>query len=37
MICCKDKNDYNIIKSLRSHGWSRGTSLKIKFTKKINF
>jgi CDP-6-deoxy-D-xylo-4-hexulose-3-dehydrase len=31
MICCKDNNDYNIIKSLRSHGWSRGTS----FEKKI--
>ena len=26
MVCCKNKNDYNIIKSLRSHGWSRGTS-----------
>ena len=23
MICCKDKNDYNIIKSFISHGWSR--------------
>ena len=28
MICCKDKVDYNIIKSLRSHGWSRGTSFE---------
>ena len=28
MICCKNKNDYNIIKSLRSHGWSRGTSFE---------
>ena len=28
MICCKDKIDYNIIKSLRSHGWSRGTSFE---------
>jgi CDP-4-dehydro-6-deoxyglucose reductase, E1 len=30
MICCKDKTDYNIIKSLRSHGWSRGTSFENK-------
>ena len=28
MICCRDKVDYNIIKSLRSHGWSRGTSFE---------
>ena len=28
MICCKDRVDYNIIKSLRSHGWSRGTSFE---------
>ncbi len=28
MICCKDRIDYNIIKSLRSHGWSRGTSFE---------
>jgi CDP-6-deoxy-D-xylo-4-hexulose-3-dehydrase len=28
MICCKDKTDFNIIKSLRSHGWSRGTSFE---------
>ena len=31
MICCKDKNDYEIIKSLRSHGWSRGTSYEKKY------
>ena len=31
MICCKDKNDYEIIKSLRSHGWSRGTSFEKKY------
>ena len=31
MICCKDKNDYEIIKSLRSHGWSRGTSFENKY------
>ena len=24
MVCCKDADDYEIIKSLRSHGWSRG-------------
>ena len=32
MICCKNKTDYNIIKSLRSHGWSRGTSYEKKFS-----
>ena len=26
MICCKDKSDYEIIKSLRPHGWSRNLS-----------
>ena len=26
MICCKDKSDHEIIKSLRSHGWSRNLS-----------
>ena len=34
MICCKDKMDYNIIKSLRSHGWSRDTSFENKISKK---
>jgi CDP-4-dehydro-6-deoxyglucose reductase, E1 len=34
MICCKDKTDYNIIKSLRSHGWSRGTSFENQIFKK---
>ena len=24
MVCCKDRADYEIIRSLRSHGWSRG-------------
>lgn len=37
MICCKNKNDYNIIKSLRSHGWSRGTSYQHKISKKFKF
>jgi len=36
MICCKDPNDYNIIKSMRSHGWSRGTSYENKFNKNKN-
>ena len=34
MICCKDIVDYNIIKSLRSHGWSRGTTFENKIYKK---
>ena len=37
MICCKDKTDYNIIKSLRSHGWSRGTIFENKVYKKNKF
>ena len=37
MICCKDKTDYNIIKSLRSHGWSRGTIFENKVFKKYKF
>ena len=24
MICCKNNEDHEIIKSLRAHGWSRG-------------
>lgn len=24
MVCCKDINDYEILTSLRAHGWSRG-------------
>ena len=24
MVCCKERSDYEIMKSLRSHGWSRG-------------
>ena len=34
MICCKNQEDYNIIKSLRSHGWSRGTSFENRIYKK---
>jgi len=33
MICCKDKADYEIIKSLRAHGWSRGLSNENKIAK----
>ncbi len=31
MIICKDKNDYEILKSLRSHGWSREKKTAIKY------
>jgi len=37
MICCKDSKDYNILKSLRSHGWSRGTSFENEIYKKNKF
>ena len=33
MISCKDKTDYNIIKSQRSHGWSRDTIFENKVYK----
>ena len=33
MIICKDKNDYNIVKSLRSHGWSRDEKVSKKYPK----
>ena len=33
MIVCNDINDYNILKSLRSHGWSRDTDLHNTFRK----
>ena len=33
MICCKEKSDYEIIKSLRSHGWSRGLINEKKISK----
>ena len=35
MITCKTKDDYNIIKSLRAHGWDR--ELKNKKVKDFNF
>ena len=31
MIICKDKKDYEILKSLRSHGWSREKKTAIKY------
>ena len=34
MVVCDNSKDYNILKSLRSHGWARGTNLNKKF--KIN-
>ena len=33
MVCCKKKSDYEIIKSLRSHGWSRGLINEKKISK----
>ena len=39
MICCKNKEDENIIKSLRSHGWSKAQSNRKKIEnrfKKMN-
>ena len=35
MIVCDDLNDYNILKSLRSHGWSRDTIFHGKYKKKF--
>ena len=35
MIVCKSKNDYNILKSLRAHGWDR--EIKKKKVKDFNF
>ncbi len=34
MIVCKNSFDYNLLKCLRSHGWSRGTSFHKYFKKK---
>ena len=36
MICCKSKEDYEILKALRSHGFSRGLRDEKKFAKKYN-
>jgi CDP-6-deoxy-D-xylo-4-hexulose-3-dehydrase len=35
MVVCKDKKDYNLLKCLRSHGWSRNTSFHAKIKKNI--
>lgn len=35
MICCKSSEDYEIIKALRSHGWSRGLKNEKKISKKF--
>ena len=34
MIICKNKEDYEILKMLRSHGWSRDTSYHKKYSSK---
>ena len=34
MVCCKNKDDSDIIKTLRSHGWSKDHSKRAKFEKK---
>ena len=34
MIVCNNINDYNVLKSLRSHGWSRDTILHNNFKKR---
>jgi len=36
MICCKDKNDSDIIKALRSHGWSKEQSNQKQIEKKFS-
>ena len=36
MVVCKNKQDYNILKCMRSHGWSRSTDFHNKFKKKFN-
>ncbi len=33
MLCCQNNEDYEIIKSLRSHGWSRGLKNETKIAK----
>ena len=34
MICCKNNEDHEIIKALRSHGWSRGLKSEKKIASK---
>ena len=35
MVVCKNKQDYNILKCMRSHGWSRSTDFHNKFKKNL--
>ena len=35
MICCSNSNDYEILKALRAHGWSRGLKNEKKIAKKF--
>ena len=37
MICCKNKQDEDIIKSLRSHGWTKDLSNQRKIEKKYKY
>ena len=37
MIVCNNSDDYNLLKSLRSHGWSRDTIFEKNKNKKFNF
>ena len=34
MVCCKTAEDYEILKALRSHGWSRGLKNEKKISKR---
>ena len=36
MIVCNNIKDYNILKSLRSHGWSRNTIFHNNYKKKFH-
>ena len=35
MVVCQNEKDYDILKTLRSHGWSRGTKLHSRYKKKF--
>ena len=37
MICCKKSKDFEILKALRAHGWSRGLKNEKKIAKKNRF
>ena len=36
MICCKHQEDFEILKALRAHGWSRGLKNEQKISKQNN-